>query len=139
MKRIIFILPAFFLTTIMVYSQNPVKTENKNETAKPGIEFTELRHDFEKIEYNGDGSCEFEFTNNGKDLLILSNVTSTCGCTAPKWTRAPIQPGEKGKISVKYDTRRVGPFTKSVRVYSNATDTPVTLTITGTVEKPQNQ
>ena len=43
-------------------------------------------------------------------------------------------PGQKGEIKVHYDTHRVGPFSKSVTVNSNAKNSPVVLKISGTVE-----
>ena len=43
---------------------------------------------------------------------------------------------EKAEIKVHYDTHRVGPFSKSVTVNSNAKNSPVVLRISGTVEAP---
>ena len=139
MKKIFFVLTVFLAGTMTGCAQSQGKSENTGENPKYGIEFNETKHDFGKITYQGDGSVDFEFTNTGTAPLMINNVTSSCGCTIPKWTKEPVQPGEKGKISVKYDTKRVGPFSKPVRVYSNATETPITLTITGTVEAPQSQ
>jgi hypothetical protein len=49
--------------------------------------------------------------------------------------QAPIKPGEKSVITVKYDTNRVGPINKSVTISSNAVNTPSKIvTIKGTVE-----
>ena len=42
--------------------------------------------------------------------------------------------GEKGVIKVHYDTKRVGAFTKTVTVTSNAKTSPKILTIKGVVE-----
>ncbi len=55
--------------------------------------------------------------------MIISKVSSSCGCTIPNWSREPVLPGKKGEIQVKYDTNRVGPIRKAITVISNA-DTP---------------
>lgn len=61
----------------------------------------------------------FEFTNTGTTPLIITNVQSTCGCTVPSKPTDPIQPGEKGEISVKYNMNP-GPIRKTISVESNA-------------------
>jgi hypothetical protein len=58
----------------------------------------------------------------------------SCGCTVPVWPKTPIAPGEKASIKVKYDTRRVGRFQKTVTVTSNAGTPTKVLTIKGNVE-----
>ena len=64
------------------------------------------------------------------------SATGSCGCTVPDAPKEPIAPGAKAVIKVKYDTNRVGPFTKTVTVTSNASATPKTLTIKGDVKAP---
>ena len=44
-----------------------------------------------------------------------------------KKPEAPIAPGVKGEIQVKYDTNRIGPIRKTITVNSNARDNPVVL------------
>ena len=48
--------------------------------------------------------------------IMVMNVSVTCGCTVPRWTRAPILPGDKGSITVEYDTKRMGGFHKKIKV-----------------------
>ena len=55
-------------------------------------------------------------------------------------------PGETAEIKVRYDTNRVGPFTKRVTLTTNEGENTRTLTIKGVVEKkveepglPENQ
>jgi hypothetical protein len=60
------------------------------------------------------------FTNNGTKPLIITNTQGSCGCTVPTSPKEPIAPGAKGIIGVKYATDRVGAFTKTVTVTSNA-------------------
>ena len=104
------------------------------QTTGPAIEFTSQVVDYGEIERGSDGIRIFEFINSGNQPLIISKVYSSCGCTIPKKPEAPIAPGEKGEIQVKYDTNRVGPIRKTITVNSNAESTPiVSLKIKGTV------
>ena len=81
-------------------------------------------------------SREFKFTNVGKAPLIISSCHGSCGCTVPTCPTEPIQPGAKGSIKVHYDINRVGPFTKTVTVSSNAKSPNEVLKIQGTVNDP---
>ncbi len=99
-----------------------------------GMLFENETIDYGTIPHNADGNREFVFTNNGSKPLIITNATGSCGCTVPTTPKEPIAPGAKGRIGVKYATDRVGAFTKTVTVTSNAEGQATkTLTIKGTV------
>ena len=73
-----------------------------------------------KVAKGSNGERIFTFTNTGDAPLIIKRVQSSCGCTIPKKPEKPIMPGEKGEIKVSYDTNRVGGFSKTITIYSNA-------------------
>ncbi|MDG1715740.1 DUF1573 domain-containing protein [Lacinutrix sp.] len=100
------------------------------------IEFKETTIDYGTIEKGANGLRTFEFTNTGDAPLIVSKVSSSCGCTVPKKPEAPIMPGKTGEIEVKYDTNRVMPIRKTITVLSNANTPTVTLKIKGEVIDP---
>lgn len=100
------------------------------------IEFKETTIDYGTIEKGSNGLRTFEFTNTGDAPLIISKVSSSCGCTVPKKPEKPIMPGETGEIEVKYDTNRVMPIRKTITVLSNADTPTVSLKIKGNVIDP---
>lgn len=100
------------------------------------IEFKETTIDYGTIEKGANGLRTFEFTNTGNAPLIISKVSSSCGCTVPKKPEKPIMPGETGEIEVKYDTNRVMPIRKTITVLSNADTPTVSLKIKGNVIDP---
>lgn len=107
---------------------------NQALTKAPTIEFAATLFDFGTIKQGAPAATDFEFKNAGTAPLILSNVKSSCGCTVPSYSREPVLPGELGKIRVRYDSKRVGPFQKSVTVQSNDPNTPtLVLRIKGNV------
>ena len=97
------------------------------------IEFEESVIDYGEIAKGSDGVRVFKFKNTGEVPLIISRVYSSCGCTIPKQPEEPVKPGEMGEISVKYDTKRVGPIRKTITVYSNAETPTVAIKIKGRV------
>ena len=88
------------------------------------ITFEREIYDYGTIDYGSDGSYAFKFTNTGKDPLVITNATGSCGCTVPSWPKEPIAPGASAEITVKYDTKRPGAINKSVTITSNAVNTP---------------
>jgi len=138
MKKLFALIGILALGTMIAYPQNETKATKEN-AAKAEITFEKTVHDFGTIPFQGDGSCQFVFKNTGKEPLVLSNVNSSCGCTVPEWTKDPIEPGKTGTIKVKYNTHIAGQFTKTITVFSNATNSPVALRITGTVESPKSK
>jgi len=89
-----------------------------------------------KIEKDSNGERIFIFTNVGDEPLIIQRIQSSCGCTVPKKPEKPIMPGEKGEIKVSYATNRVGGFSKSITIYSNAKNPKKVIRIKGLVNKP---
>ena len=107
----------------------------------PVITFNKTTHNFGKInEADGRVTTVFVFKNEGMTPLVLNNVRASCGCTTPKWTREPIEPGATGDITVTYNPNgRPGRFQKTITVSSNATEPTVRLKIEGEViPKPAN-
>jgi len=135
MKQLFFTL-CISLLWIAAWGQEE-KIERKKNPDAPEIFFEETEHNFGTLSYKGDGECSFTFKNTGKEPLILTNVRSSCGCTVPQWPKEPFKKRKEGTITIKYDTRIVGAFSKTIRVYSNANNSPVVLTIKGKVELPK--
>lgn len=139
MKKIILLaaLVVFGVTTSKAQETTKKIKATATKMAKvngAGMVFENETIDYGTIAHNADGKREFVFTNNGNKPLIITNAVGSCGCTVPSTPKEPIAPGAKGVIGVKYATDRVGTFSKTVTVSSNAAGQPTkTLTIKGTV------
>ena len=126
MKKVICLLGLFLLFA------GAVKAQEVRNGAE--IEFEKTVHDYGNVPYNGNGECEFRFTNTGNEPLIVPKPKSSCGCTIPTWPKEPILPGESEVIKVTYRTNRPGTINKTVTVTSNAVQNgTVVLRIKGTV------
>jgi hypothetical protein len=91
-----------------------------SQAAKIEFSAKENTIDFGRVTKGSDSGIRvFEFTNTGNAPLVITNVLSTCGCTVPTKPEAPIMPGKKGKIEVKYNMA-TGPIRKTITVESNA-------------------
>ena len=129
----------FLLALLAAFATGAVNAQDVTPVPAngPKIHFQKMEHNYGQIQKGGDGNCEFTFTNDGTEPLILSNVRASCGCTTPSWTKDPIMPGQTGTINVRYNTNNVGGFTKTITVTSNAVDNArVVLKIKGNVVAP---
>lgn len=62
----------------------------------------------------------YYFKNTGNLPLKIISVNASCGCTTPKWSTELIQPGKKGFIRVKFDSKgKEGKLKKSITAYCN--------------------
>ena len=100
----------------------------------PQADFDETSYDFGDIIQGDKISHTFDFTNTGKQPLIISNVLTTCGCTATKWPKKPIQPGKTGQIKITFDsTGKMGKQNKIITVLTNANPQHIRLSISASV------
>ena len=121
------------------HTHDDPKADVKENLNAPEITFEEIIHDFGTLQKGDDCTVDFKFKNTGKEPLILANCQASCGCTAPTCPKEPIVPGASSVIKIKYDSNRVGVFSKTVTVTSNAKNSPVTLSIKGKIEGPAQE
>ncbi len=98
------------------------------------IVFLEESFDFGDITQGDRVEHTFEFENGGDQPLILSNVLTTCGCTASEWPREPIAPGESASLKVTFNSSgKMGVQNKVVTIISNALNSRERIRITTNV------
>ena len=113
-----------------------VKEEvQKTQASGPVMEFETMEVDYGTIIQESDPFRFFKFTNTGDAPLVIKHAKGSCGCTVPTYPKEPILPGESAEIKVRYDTKRVGPFTKTVTLTTNEDVEKKILRIKGKVEK----
>jgi hypothetical protein len=139
LKKLLFILAAV-LAAILQYSCNNSAAGSRKQADQAIsadtaiISFREYEHDFGKVIEGEKVACTFIFENIGKGPLVISSVTSSCGCTVPKYDTKPVLPGNTGNVEVIFDSSgRNGRQTKTITVRSNASKPVVLLRLSGEV------
>lgn len=98
-----------------------VQAQEQEKKNGPKIVFEEKEHNFGDINQGDVVTHTFTFVNEGNEPLVLSNVLTSCGCTAPKWPREAIKPGEENQIVVRFNSRgKMGRQNKTITIVSNA-------------------
>ncbi len=121
-----------------MYAQQASEKQPQEKENGPKIAFTESSHDFGDIEQGTKVNYTFDFENTGTEPLILSNVLTTCGCTATSWPREPIAPNKGGEIEVSFNSAgKMGKQNKVVTVVSNAVNSQERVKIITNVLPPK--
>ena len=115
-------------------TEAPKKAEPKYEEGAPtsAVRWDKMVWDFGEVEYSSDVSHVFTFKNVSKNPVAISNVATSCGCTTPQYSKEPVAPSANGTVTAKYDSSRVGAFTKTLTVDINGEQ--IQLTIRGTIK-----
>ncbi|MDH5610788.1 MAG: DUF1573 domain-containing protein [Cyclobacteriaceae bacterium] len=136
MKKLV--IPFFVLVAFVAKAQQPPVFEEP--AAGPKITFKEAKYDFGNIKQGDMVEHVFEFENTGTEPLILSNVQTTCGCTASSWPREPIAPGTSASITVTFNSRgKIGVQNKVITIISNAVNPRERVMIVTNVLPPETE
>ncbi len=139
MKRISSLMIVVFLSVGMLFAQ----TEPQEEVVSgdgPQIVFEETEFDFGEIAQGEVVEHTFKFKNTGNAPLILNNVLTTCGCTAPEWPKQPIAAGEENEIIVRFNSRgKTGRQNKVITIQSNIQGSTSRIKIMGMVLPPSQE
>ncbi|BAO54277.1 DUF1573 domain-containing protein [Nonlabens marinus] len=119
----------YFVLFLTVISMSLSIQAQKNTT----IEFENKVIDYGTIKKGSDGNRTFVFTNTGSTDFEVASIFSSCTCDVVSKPDVPIKPGEKGKIIVNYDTKKLGPIVKTLTVKGNMEGGIVALKLKGNV------
>src|SRR5690349_9026085 len=140
-KKILSVTLLLFSSAILFAQDKPtlsnVGNDNPNQAA---FKFNEEEFNFGTIKQGESITHNFEFINTGKEPIIISNASGSCGCTVPEWPKEPIAGGAKAVIKVTFNSAgKQGVQDKTVTLQSNAKQNPMVLHLKGNVEKPIEQ
>ncbi len=127
MKKVIIFIAIWIVSISMAFAQQ-----------QADIKFDKLVHNFGTFsESNSVQKCTFVFTNTGNAPLVINQAIASCGCTIPSYTKAPIKPGEKGKIEITYNGKGKFPghFKKSITIRTNGATEMTRIYVEGTMNE----
>lgn len=140
MKKKLFYLFLAFLPIFVMYSSS-LKAQEKVESDTSSfaqMEFENVSFDFGELYQGEKVEHIFHYKNIGNAPLIFQKVLTTCGCTAPEWSKNPLPPGVKGQLKVAFDSStKIGRQNKVITIRSNAKSGDYRLRISGMVLPPK--
>ena len=123
-------------TDVVSNTKSASQTEAKSDL--PVFSFEVLEHDFGKIIRGEKVSQSFKFTNVGDADLVISKVSTSCGCTVSKYPKDPVKPGETEYIEATFDsTHKKGFQNKTITIMANTEPNRTTLRVKAQVIQPE--
>jgi hypothetical protein len=120
--------------------KNPATAEgidSQKQKNMPEIFFDNLSYNFNKVIQGEILSYTFYFQNVGKSNLIITSVEASCGCTTSSPPKAPVKPGEKGEITITFDSKfKNGEVISYLVVTANTYPAQTVLTVLANVVNP---
>lgn len=89
------------------------------------IKLSSTEVNFGKIKRNSNGHRKILITNIGKTTLHVNKCSGSCGCTVPSCPSNPILPGKSDYMNIRYNTDRVGVFSKNITLWSSDAMNPI--------------
>ncbi len=125
------------ISTDIVKNTKSAQKKGEKGTA-PKLYFEETEHNFgdmiqgERVVYG------FKFVNIGGSDLVITRVSTSCGCTIGKYPQDPVSPGGEGIIEVTFDSKgRKGFQNKKVTILANTEPNTTTLRVKTKVILPE--
>jgi hypothetical protein len=121
-------------STAKVSETTPAAAPVSNQPSTT-IALSESNFDFGNVKKGEKVQHIYEVTNTGTNPLVISEVKPGCGCTVPDFTKEPIMPGKKGKITLHFDSSNFdGNVNKYADVFANVEKAPIKLTFTANIQ-----
>lgn len=121
MKRLSILFCILVLGTTMLFGQQ----------TGPNFKYSEEVIDLGTLyldEMEPDTKVDIEFSNTGDQPLVVSHVKGCCGTRITSWTKTPINPEEKGTISIQFRLRQSPQnISKTITATSNDPDQPTNI------------
>lgn len=104
------------------------------------IKFKETKQNFGFVHEGDTVKLDYELKNIGKEALVITNYEVECGCTAVEKVMKPIFPGETYILKVTFDThQKYDRQDRTIKIISNAVNSPSELRFKGVVLKPKKK
>lgn len=101
--------------------QNPMTANKAMDTINiPKLYFSESKYDFGTIQQGDSVIHEFVYYNKGLAKLLITNVSSSCGCTVPKIYKDQLEPGDSSILRVVFHSKdKIGYQEKKTTLFAN--------------------
>ncbi len=101
---------------------NPISDNDTtlDQSKLPKFQFEETSFDFGVLVEGEKVAHSFKYKNVGKTDLIISSVSTTCGCTVPNYSKEPLKPGKEAELEVVFSSSgKRGMQHKTITILAN--------------------
>ena len=119
---------------LKIIQGDKVQPDNKKNIIQTEVSVDKTTMFLDHFDWHKEQHAKFILTNTGKELLMIYDVTTSCGCTEVAYSKEPTRPGTSVSLNVTYRAEHPERFDKSITVYCNATSSPLQLRVKGEAE-----
>ena len=119
---------------IRIIRGESIEIENESKDIKTEVATDKVAISLGAFDWQKEQKAIFTLKNIGDKLLIIQDVSTSCGCTSVNYPKEPIQPHGEIDLEVVYKADHPEHFSKTITVYCNAESSPVELSISGNAE-----
>ena len=102
---------------------------------KTTMDIPDTKFDFGKITEGNKVRHSWMVKNTGSQPLLIANVQTSCGCTAPFYPKEPILPGKQGEITLEFNSAgKNGHVQKNALILANTDNSPFSIGFDAEVE-----
>lgn len=107
----------------------------EKEAIQTQVAMPETSFSFGNFDWQEAQTHSFEVKNVGHELLVIQDVTTSCGCITVDYPKEPVRPGSTAVVKVTYKADQQEYFNKTVTVYGNAEQFPLSLHVSGNAKQ----
>jgi hypothetical protein len=112
------------------------RDEEVKKLPKTTMEVAETKFDFGKMKDGDVVSHDYVIKNTGNAPLMVANVQTSCGCTAPSFPKEPVMPGQEAIITLEFNSAgKEGQVVKNALIIANTDNSPFSIGFEANVEK----
>jgi len=119
---------------LVTNSKTASKKKKEKKGPLPELVFDYKTYDFGIVNHGDTVTYKFYFVNEGDAPAIISEASSSCGCTIPEYPKKPIKPGKRAYIKAVFATKgKLNTQKKSITIKANTEPNYTTLYLEGEV------
>jgi hypothetical protein len=104
----------------LIIHSNVINKEEVGAKSTPRMSVSENKHDFGKVKEGSLLTLNLGIKSIGESDLLITDVQTSCGCTAALLSSDKLKPGESGNVRIELDTSGMkGSKTRTLAIRSN--------------------
>lgn len=131
--RVLIIFIVLLLSGIVLAAHADGLTEKEARERYPYAVVDMHEIDFGQLESGRPVTSRLSITNEGFIDLQIAKARSSCGLMIQTWPTAPVKPGESVQLNFRFDSNRLGPFSRLITIHTNAWNKDLTVEVKGEI------
>ena len=107
------------------------KENRKADAINTTVNIDKLVLDFGEFDWREPQKAIFTLQNTGKQILVINDVVTSCGCIKVEYSHEPVRPGNQLDMMVTYKADYPEYTNKSLKIYANIDSSPLDLRVKG--------